>query len=170
MLRDYIRLNQSMLIAIAVALPVAAAAAHMLSDVESHLNTTYVTIIDYVAYLGTFGLLFYLTNRHRYKMPTGGGLPQSSLRADLKKIIASLGIGEVVYGVVRWLLQYYLIELWGYEPYLSSVIAQSVAIVVYLAVMNLSVRATRMYEGGSSRNNDYNNNNGGNKNNKTEQE
>lgn len=146
MLRDYIRLNQSMLVAIAVALPVSALAAHLMADAESHINTTYVTIIDYATYLGTFGFMFYLTNRHRYKAPLDGGLPQSSLRTDLKKILASLGVGEIVYGVVRWLLQYYLIEVWQYEPYLSSVMAQSVAIVVYLVVMNLSVRATRMYE------------------------
>ena len=150
MLRDYIRLNQSMFAAIAVALPVSAVAADALSGLEPHLNATYATIVDYAAYLGTFGLMFYITNRHRYRAGPGGRPAEADPRSDLKKILASLGAGEVAYGVVRWGLHYYMIDAWGYEPYASSVTAQAAAIAVYLVVMNLSVRATRMYDGGSS--------------------
>ena len=145
MLRDYIRLNQSMLVAIAVALPVAATAADIFSDLPAHLNTTYVTIIDYAVYLGVFGAMFYFTNRHRYKTaPDGSRLPADP-RGDLKKILASLGMGEVAYGIVRWVLQYYMIEAWGYEPYMSSLVAQVSGIIVYVIIMNVSVKVSRMY-------------------------
>ena len=161
MLRDYVRLNQSMFVAIAVALPVSAVAADALSGLEPHLNATYATIVDYAAYLGTFGLMFYITNRHRYRAGPGGRPAEADPRSDLKKILASLGAGEVAYGVVRWVLHYYMIDAWGYEPYASSVTAQVAAIAVYLVVMNLSVRATRMYSSNSNSNSSSSNNGSG---------
>lgn len=145
MLHDYIRVNISMLAAIAVAFPVSAAAADVLSDAEPHLNATYTTIADYAAYLGTFGIMFYATNRHRYRQAAiDDRAPR--LRSDLKKIIASLGIAEIVYGVARWVMQYYLLDMWQYEPYVASVAAQTVAVAIYVMVMNLSIKATRMYQ------------------------
>ena len=50
----------------------------------------------------------------------------------------------MVYGVSRWLVQYYLLNI-ALDPYLASIIAQSVAFVIFLGVINLSIRFTRMY-------------------------
>lgn len=148
MWRDYIRVNISMLAAIAVAFPVSAAAADVLSDAEPHLNATYTTIADYAAYLGTFGIMFYATNRHRYRQAAiDDRAPRARLRSDLKKIITSLGIAEIVYGVARWVMQYYLLDVWQYEPYVASVAAQAVAVAIYVMVMNLGIMATKMYQG-----------------------
>lgn len=144
MLRDYIRLNQSMLAAFAVSITASAAVAQAFSDQAAHLNTTYTTIMDYVIYLSVFGLLFYLSNRDRYRSPYPG-VGRASLRRDLKKLVASLGAGEVVYGLVRWLLQYYLLTTGQYDTYMTSVISQAVSIVVYLVFINLSVMMTRLY-------------------------
>lgn len=159
-------MNLSMFVAFAVAFPASAFAADALSDVAPHLNATYTTIVDYVAYLGVFGIMFYVTNRHRYKTTSFDEKCNSRalLRSDFKKIIASLGIGEIVYGVVRWVLQYYLIEIWQYEPFVSSVVAQAVAVVIYVIVMNFSVKATKMFKNNHAGNNnditdsDHNNN------------
>lgn len=143
MLRDYVRLNQSMLIAFAVSITASAAVAEVLSDQAAHMNTTYTTITDYAAYLGVFGFLFYLSNRTRYRSCPGTG--RATLRRDLKKLVASLGVGEVVYGLVRWFLQYYLLTTGQYDTYATSVISQAVSIVVYMVFINLSVMITRLY-------------------------
>ena len=90
-----------------------------------------------------FGGLFYLDNRKRYRLESGD-TDSARLKSDLKKLITSLGISEVVYGVSRWLVQYYLLNI-ALDPYLASIIAQSVAFVIFLGVINLSIRFTRMY-------------------------
>ena len=144
MLRDYVRFNQNMLVAFAVSLPLSALAAEALSAQESHLNVTYTTMVDYAAYLGTFGLMFYVTNRHRYR-PDATGVRRVDPRSDLKKILATLGVGEVIYGAARWVIQYYLLDVWQYEPYASSIVAQAVAVIIYVIVINLGVRATKLY-------------------------
>ncbi|MEK6833935.1 MAG: hypothetical protein AABY31_00435, partial [Thermoproteota archaeon] len=74
-----------------------------------------------------------------------GETDKTALKKDLIKIITSLGIGEVVYTIVRWLLQYYLLTV-DYDPYLASLTSQSISTTIYLAVVNLSVKLTRLYK------------------------
>jgi len=145
LLKDYVRLNQSMFAAFAVSIVASAAVAEALSEQAPHLNTTYTTITDYVAYLGVFGFLFYLSNRHKYHSSSNSGTGRANLRSDLKKILASLGVGEVIYGAVRWLLQYYLLTVWQYDPYVTSIMSQAAAIAVYVVFMNLSAKMTRLF-------------------------
>lgn len=135
--------NKNIIIAFIAALLVSAAAAELLTDLPDYLNSTYVTMIDYSVYFLTFGSLFYLDNRKRYRLESGG-VDSTRLKSDLKKLITSLGISEVVYGVSRWLAQFYLLGV-AVDPYLASIAAQSVAFVIFLGTINLSMWLTKMY-------------------------
>ncbi len=143
MVSGYVQFNKNILISFVVALTVSAVAAEMLVDLPDYLNSTYVTIIDYSVYFLVFGGLFYLDNRRRYLLESGH-TDRTRLKSDLKKIFTSFGISEVVYGISRWLIQYYLLNI-AYDPYLASVIAQSFAFVIFLGVINLSMWFTKMY-------------------------
>ena len=70
------------------------------------------------------------------------------IKKDLIKIIASLGIAEVVYTIVRWILQYYLLTI-EYDPYMASIISQIISTIVYMVVLNLSVIMTKVYKDGN---------------------
>ncbi|NIU00673.1 MAG: hypothetical protein GWN01_06970, partial [Nitrosopumilaceae archaeon] len=133
--KDYLKLNKSVLLAFAVSFSFAALAAELLSEEESYLNATLTLLVDYAAYFSTFGGLYYLDNRKKYRLSSGETY-KGRLRHDLIKIISSLGIAEVVYTIVRWVVQYYLLTL-NYEPYIASVMAQGISAVVYMVVINL---------------------------------
>lgn len=143
MVSERMQFNKNIIIAFIAALLVSAAAAELLADLPDYLNSTYVTIIDYSVYFLTFGGLFYLDNRKRYRLESGD-MDSARLKSDLKKLVTSLGVSEVVYGASRWLVQYYLLGI-AVDPYLASIIAQSVAFVIFLGVINLSIWLTRMY-------------------------
>ena len=70
---------------------------------------------------------------------------KSELKSDLIKIITSLGIGEIIYTIVRWVLQYYLLQI-DYDAYLASIVSQMISTVVYMIVLNLSVKITKLYK------------------------
>ena len=72
MVSKHIQFNKNIIIAFVVALLVSAAAAELLADLPDYLNSTYVTIIDYSVYFLMFGGLFYLDNRKRYRLESGG--------------------------------------------------------------------------------------------------
>ena len=146
----YVRLNRNVLCALGASLAVSAAAAQALGAEQDHMNAAYVLAIDYAVYFSAFGALQYLDNRRRYALPGGSGTDMAALRSDLLKMVSSLGVAEVAYAAVRWILHYNLLAVAGTEPYEASAISQGIATAVYLAVLNLGVRLTRLYGGASS--------------------
>ena len=142
--KEYLRLNKNILLEFAASIIISAIAADNFSDQYDYLNTTLTLVVDYVVFFSTFGVLFYIDNRRKYRTETGQ-LKKSLLKSDLVKIITSLGIGEVVYTIVRWVLQYYLLQI-DYDAYLASIVSQLISTVVYLVVLNLSVKITKLYK------------------------
>jgi hypothetical protein len=147
MLQEYLKLNKNILIAFAASIIISAIIAQVLSNQSDYLNTTYTTIADYVIYFSVFSGLFYLDNRKKYHLESGG-INSVKLIHDLKKLITSLGIAEIVYTVVRWALQYYFLTI-NYDPYLASILSQGVSTIIYMVVVNLSVKITRLYKDGN---------------------
>lgn len=144
MLQEYLKLNKNVLIAFAASIIISAVIAQILSDQADFLNTTYTTIADYVIYFSVFSSLFYFDNKKKYRLESGK-IDTVKLKHDLKKLITSLGIAEVVYTVVRWVLQYYFLTI-NYDPYLASIASQGMSTIIYMVVLNLSVKITRLYK------------------------
>ena len=141
---QYFKLNKNVLLAFAASITISAIVAQLLEGQQDYLNTTYTLIVDYAVYFSTFGLLYYFDNRNKYK-DESGQIDKESLKKDLIKIVSSLGVAEVIYTVARWLLQYYFLTI-NYDPYIASITSQGISTVVYMVVLNLSVKITRLYK------------------------
>ena len=137
-------LNKNILVAFAASIIISAVVAHLLSEQADYLNTTYTLLVDYVVYFSVFGGLYYLDNRKKYLLESD----KSKLKHDLIKIITSLGIAEVVYTITRWFLQYYFLNI-NYDAYIASIASQIISTIIYLIVVNLSVKMTRLYKDGN---------------------
>jgi len=146
-LQEYLKLNKNVLIAFAASIIISAVIAQILSDQADYLNTTYTTIADYVIYFSVFSFLFYVDNRKKYQLDSGK-TDISKLKNDLKKLITSLGIAEIIYTAVRWALQYYFLTI-NYDPYLASIVSQGISTIIYMIVLNLTVKITRLYKDGN---------------------
>ena len=147
MLQEYLKLNKNVLVAFAASIIFSAIIAQFLSDQADYLNTTYTTIVDYVIYFSVFSGFFSLGPRKKYRLESGG-TNTVKLKQDLKKLITSLGIAEVIYTIVRWALQYYFLTL-NYDPYLASIASQGISTIIYMIVLNLIVKITRLYKDGN---------------------
>ncbi|WP_048109310.1 hypothetical protein [Nitrosarchaeum koreense] len=143
----YLSLNKNILIAFAASIIISAIVAQILSEQAAYLNTSYTLLVDYVVYFSTFGSLYYLDNRKKYLLESGK-TDKARLKHDLIKIITSLGIGEVIYTIVRWFLQYYFLTI-NYDAYLASIVSQVISTIIYMIVINLSVKMTRLYKDGN---------------------
>jgi hypothetical protein len=142
--REYLKLNKNILLGFAASIIISAIIADYFADQEDYINSTITLVADYVIFFSVFGFLFYFDNRKKYRTEDGN-LQKSLLKSDLIKIITSLGIGEVIYTIVRWVLQYYLLQI-DYDAYLASIVSQMISTVVYMIVLNLSVKLTRLYK------------------------
>lgn len=145
--REYMKLNKNLFLSIVVAVTFSAIAAQLLADQEDYLNSSYTLLVDLVVFYSAFGTLFYVDNRKKYRTDLGQ-VDSSRLKKDLIKIVTSIGAGEIVYMVVRWYLQYYLLTI-NYEPYAASIITHLISAIIYLAIVNLGVKLTRLYKDGA---------------------
>jgi hypothetical protein len=144
---EYLKLNKNVLLGFLGSIIISAIAADYFGDQASYLNSSFTLIVDYAVFFSIFGGLFYLDNRKKY-VQDNGERNNTLLKSDLIKIISSLGIGEVVYTIVRWSLQYYFLLI-DYEPYIASIISQLISTIVYMITLNLSVKFTKLYKDGS---------------------
>jgi hypothetical protein len=142
--KEYFKLNKNILAGFAASIVVSAIVAQLLAGQEDYLNTTYTLFVDYVVYFSIFGVLYYLDNKKKYRLESGQ-TDQIALRRDLIKIITSLGISEIVYTIVRWATQYYLLTI-NFDPYIASMTSQGISTIVYMIVVNLSIIMTRLYK------------------------
>lgn len=145
--KEYLKLNKNILLGFSASIVISAIVAQLFSNQQNYINATITLIVDYVVYFSTFGGLFYIDNRKKYILQSGE-LDKTRLKRDLIKIISSLGIGEIVYTVCRWSLQYYLLTN-SYEAYLASLTAQSISTGIYMVILNLSVKLMRLYKDGA---------------------
>ena len=142
--KQYLKLNRNIFIAFAVDFIVSAIVAQMLIEQEHYLNSTLTLLADHGTFLSILGFLLYLDNRNKYRLDSGK-TNWSLLKTDLVKIIASLGIAEIVYTIVRWGFQFYFLTS-DYEPYLASIMGQIIAVAIYLVIINFLVKITRWYK------------------------
>ena len=141
--KQYLKLNRNIFIAFAVDFVVSAIVAQMLIEQEHYLNSTITLLADHGTFLSILGFLLYLDNRNKYRLNSGTNW--SLLKKDLVKIIASLGIAEIIYTVVRWGFQYYFLTV-DYEPYLASITGQIIAVSIYMVIINFLVKITKWYK------------------------
>ena len=141
--KQYLKLNRNIFIAFAVDFIVSAIVAQMLIEQEHYLNATVTLLADHGTFLSILGFLLYLDNRNKYRL--NSGTDWLLLKRDLVKIIASLGIAEIIYTIVRWGFQFYFLTA-DYEPYLASIIGQIIAVAIYLVIINFLVKITRWYK------------------------
>ena len=142
--KQYLKLNRNIFIAFAVDFIVSAIVAQMLIEQEHYINATVTLLADHGTFLSILGFLLYLDNRNKYRL-NSGKTNWSLLKTDLVKIIASLGIAEIVYTIVRWGFHFYFLTS-DYEPYLASIMGQIIAVAIYLVIINFLVKITRWYK------------------------
>ncbi len=142
--KEYIKLNKNLFLSFIIAIILSAVTAQLLSEQESHINSSYTLVVDFVTFYSAFGALFYLDNRKKYRLESGK-TDTTQLKKDLIKIISSLGTGEIIYLTARWSLQYYFLTI-DYDAYLASLIAHLTSTVIYMVVVNVGVKLMRLYK------------------------
>lgn len=142
--KEYFILNKNLFIAFVAAFITSAVTAQLLSKSVNYLNTSVTMGTEYSAYFGIFAILHSIDNRKKYKIDDTEKIDWIRLRKDLVKLLTSLGIGEIVYTILRWFSLYYLLTQ-NYQPYVASMISECICFGIYLVIVNLSVKATKLY-------------------------
>ena len=146
--KDYVLFNKNILISGIFAFFAGAIFTQFFSEFNSDsLSNSIVTLIlEYCVYIPIFSYLFYLDNKSRYVEKETGKKNYNEIKTDIKKLIAAFAISETIYSVSKVLLHYQLLTLGFIEPYQSSMIASIIAWLIFLLIINLSIKAVRLFK------------------------
>lgn len=108
-------------------------------------NSAVVLATDYGVYIPVFALLFYLDNRSKYIDPATGRRDSKKIANDVKKLLASFSVSEVIFAVTRFGLHYQFLQS-GAEAYIASMASSVIAWAVFLVAINLMAKAVRLFK------------------------
>ena len=114
-------------------------------DPNNLANSIVTLSVEYAIYIPLFALLFYLDNRNRYIDPLTGRKSRQRILSDVKKLLATFSISEVIFSLSKIAIHYKLLQLSTVEPYQASMIASLAAWAIFLFSINLSVKAVKLF-------------------------
>ena len=139
--KEYLKLNKNLLISIVVSMAISAMVAQLLAEQETYLNSTLTISAGYAVFFIIFGTQYYFDSRKKY-----GTLGKNiALKNELKRLITSLGIGEIFYLAIRWSTLYHFLNI-GIEPYLASLISEVISLASYMLIVTISAKLTGLYK------------------------
>jgi hypothetical protein len=145
--RNYILLNKNILLSGIFAFFGGAIFTQLYAQYDNNnLANSIVTLsAEYAIYIPLFALLFYLDNKNRYIDPLTGKKLKDRVKRDIKKLVAAFSISELIFSFSKIAIHYQLLQLYMVEPYQASMIGSLVAWTIFLASINLSIKAVKLF-------------------------
>jgi len=145
--RNYILLNKNILLSGIFAFFGGAIFTQLYAQYDNNnLANSIVTLsAEYAIYIPLFALLFYLDNKNRYIDPLNGKKLKDRVKCDIKKMVAAFSISELIFSFSKIAIHYQLLQLYMVEPYQASMIGSLVAWTIFLASINLSIKAVKLF-------------------------
>ena len=145
--RNYILLNKNILLSGIFAFFGGAIFTQLYAQHDNNnLANSIVTLsAEYAIYIPLFALLFYLDNKNRYIDPLTGKKLKDRVKRDIRKLVAAFSISELIFSFSKIAIHYQLLQLSIVEPYQASMIGSLVAWTIFLASINLSIKAVKLF-------------------------
>jgi hypothetical protein len=102
----------------------------------SNLINSFVSIAtEYSVFFPIFGVLFYIDNRNR---------DSHKLRGDIKKLIATFSVSEIIYSTSKILILYQLLQLAIISPYQTAMLSTIVSWMLSAITINIMIRIVKL--------------------------
>lgn len=144
--REAINFNRNIIIAGLGAFFTGALVAQLYAgyDENNLANSALTLAAEYSVYIPVFAFLFYWDNRSKYVNPATGKKDARKIRTDIKKLLATFSVSEVVFSLAKIGVQYWLLQS-GTEAYAAAMAASIVAWAVFFVLVNYMARVVRLF-------------------------
>lgn len=139
--KEYLKLNKNILLSWVLSAITSAFVAQLLSEQESYLNSTITIVAGYAVFFIIFGIQYYFDSKKKY----GVLRKNKALKNELKRLITSLGVGEIFYLTIRWSTLFYFLNM-DIEPYLASLASEGISLISYMTIVTISAKLTGLYK------------------------
>ena len=115
-------------------------------DTNDFANSVLALAVEYSVYIPAFATLFYVDNRKKYVDPATGRRDSRRVSQDMKKLLVSFSVSEVIFSITRVLMQYGLLQV-GSQPYEASMASSLVAWGMFFVVINSTAKLVKLFRG-----------------------
>jgi hypothetical protein len=111
----------------------------------SNIINSFVSIAtEYSVFFPIFGMLFYFDNRNKYFDPITKKRNSHKLRSDIKKLIATFSVSEIIYSTSKVLLLYQLLQLAILSPYQTAILSTILSWMMSAISINIMIRIVKL--------------------------
>lgn len=144
--KDVLYFNKNLIIAGILSLLVGSLVTQLFAQAGgSNILNSFVSIAtEYSVFFPIFGLLFYLDNRDKYLDPTTKKRDSHKLRSDIKKLIATFSVSEIIYSTSKILLLYQLLQLAIMSPYQTAILSTMLSWMLSAISINIMIRIMKL--------------------------
>lgn len=142
---DTIKFNRNIVIAGLAALLTSTIVSQASHESTGDLGNSAVALAtEYSVYIPVFALLFYLDNKSKYVDPATGKRDSKRIADEVKKLLASFSVSEVIFAVTRFGLHYQFLQS-GAEVYIASMASSVFAWAAFFIAINLMAKMVRLF-------------------------
>lgn len=114
---------------------------------DSLANSAITLASEYAVYIPAFAFLHYWDNRNKYVDPATGRRDGRKIRQEIKKLLATFSVSEVVFSLTNVGVQFQLLQSFSeIDAYISAMAASMVAWAVFLVLVNYMARLVRLFK------------------------
>lgn len=111
----------------------------------SNLINSFISIAtEYSVFFPIFGILFYFDNRNKYLDPVTKKRDSHKLRSDIKKLLATFSVSEIIYLTSKVLLLYHLLQLAVISPYQTAILSTMLSWMLSAITINVMIRIVKL--------------------------
>jgi len=148
-LNDYLSFNRDILIGVTCGSFTSAVTSQLIANYTNIFTNSLISLVaDMGVFLTVFGILYYRHNKHMFTVEHEDKTKRiefAKLKLVLIKLASTLSVAEIEYNTVKPYFHYLFLSK-GYEPFLASMIASSITIIGYVAVVDMMAYLTRLFK------------------------
>ncbi len=143
-----IKFNRNIIIAGVVAFFTGASVSQLYSgyDKNEFANSAVTLASEYSVYIPVFAFLFYMDNRQKYRDQATGKKNQALIKSDIKKLLATFSVSEVIFSVAKIASQSQLLKVESLEVYMAAMLSSIIAWTVFLIAVNLMAKIVKLFK------------------------
>jgi len=145
--RNVILFNKSLILSGIVSFLVGALTTQIyaLFDSNNLSNALITLLIGYCVYIPLFALLFYRDNKSRYLDPLTGKKNSKNLKEDIKKLLGTFSVSEIIFIVTKLYIHYSLLQS-SVQPYQALTLAELTAWGFFLISINTGIKVVKLFK------------------------
>ena len=100
---------------------------------------------EYSVFFPLFALLYYRDNKFRYIDPTTGKRKVDRIKSDVKKLLATFSVSELIYSSSKVLIGYQMLQMALLAPYQAALASTMMSWILSAASINIMIKVLKLF-------------------------